>query len=354
MKRALTLIELVLALAVTSLLIAGTAAALRISASAVELGYAPAASQNRSAEAVEQILSDAQNANAFALAGNTLTLSVPDRSSPADGTPETIRYSWSGTPGDPLIQTTNGTAVTLVEDVHHFHLTQTDSTIPASPPPTFSIDDSTWGYFLSRTSGYAGTILVVVQRTSSLTSHESDVIDSMLDWGYSVRIIADGASQATYDAQHDLIDAAYIVAGVDELSLGTKLRNAPVGVVVEPTYMSAEMGVGQSNIGLIASDTANVVDSNHYITRSLTGSVELAEDQYLSQYIGAMGEGQTLLALAHPVTVVLEAGDLLQDGDPAAGRRVFIGWGSEFFEHDELTDTGRLLTRRAIEWATGE
>jgi len=50
-----------------------------------------------------------------------VTMVVPDRD--GDGLPETIRYAWSGTAGDPLTREYNGgDATTVVENVHEFDL----------------------------------------------------------------------------------------------------------------------------------------------------------------------------------------------------------------------------------------
>jgi hypothetical protein len=55
---------------------------------------------------------------------NVVEFTVPDRD--RNGFPETIRYEWSGSPGDPLAyQYNGGAAVNLTEDVHEFDLTYT-------------------------------------------------------------------------------------------------------------------------------------------------------------------------------------------------------------------------------------
>ena len=49
-----------------------------------------------------------------------ITVTVPDRDDP-DTNPETIRYAWSGTVGDPLTRQYNGgTIANVADDVHDF------------------------------------------------------------------------------------------------------------------------------------------------------------------------------------------------------------------------------------------
>ena len=53
--------------------------------------------------------------------------------------------------------------------------------------------------------------------------------------------------------------------------------------------------------------------------------------------------------------VVLDAGDALDGGGTAAGRRVMLPLGREgSFVLDQLNNNGRLIVQRALQWGTGD
>lgn len=74
-------------------------------------------------QAVEQVTADLQLANRFLVAQPwEVEFTVPDRD--GDGQDETIRYAWSGRPGDPLTRRYNGGGtVAVAENVNQFDLT---------------------------------------------------------------------------------------------------------------------------------------------------------------------------------------------------------------------------------------
>ncbi|MBT3201555.1 MAG: hypothetical protein HN350_16760 [Phycisphaerales bacterium] len=74
------------------------------------------------ADVIDEISTDLNLAESFSERTSTaVTFSVPDRN--GDGQPETIRYSWSATPGDSIMRAYNGGAeVAIADDVRHFSL----------------------------------------------------------------------------------------------------------------------------------------------------------------------------------------------------------------------------------------
>ena len=119
MVRAYTLIELVVALAVSTMLIGALGSAVVIAASAL-----PA--DDRSARVLDttdslaQLASDLEQAMyATAPSSQELRVVVPTRD--GDGAPDVIRYGWSGKSGDPVTRTLNSTpATSVIEDVTGF------------------------------------------------------------------------------------------------------------------------------------------------------------------------------------------------------------------------------------------
>jgi len=75
-----------------------------------------------SSDVVDEITTDLSLAESFSERTSTaVTFTVPDRND--NGQPETIRYSWSGTPGDSIMRTYNGgDQVAIADDVQYFSL----------------------------------------------------------------------------------------------------------------------------------------------------------------------------------------------------------------------------------------
>ena len=88
-----------------------------------------------SGEVTDQITTDLNLAREFTeRTATAVTMKVPDRD--GDGQAETIRYSWSGTAGDPLMRVYNGgDPVPVADDVHHFDLSYLTMTVAAGTAP---------------------------------------------------------------------------------------------------------------------------------------------------------------------------------------------------------------------------
>ena len=122
-RRGLTLIELVATMAVTTVLMGAMASAIVISTNALPDATGPVEISRESRAIADQMMGDLLCATApIARTANAITFDVADRNHGGLG-PETINYSWSGTPGDPLMRQYNGgTIVSLLEDVQEFDL----------------------------------------------------------------------------------------------------------------------------------------------------------------------------------------------------------------------------------------
>ena len=118
-RSAYTLIELVSSIAATSILMAGMGSVLLVAARSTDDDTMSARQLAASATAHE-ILSDLQFAKSFVQRSPTaVEFSVADRD--ADNADETIRYAWSGTPGDPLTRQYNSqAAVDYLDNVYDF------------------------------------------------------------------------------------------------------------------------------------------------------------------------------------------------------------------------------------------
>ena len=114
-----TLVELIVSVALSSLLMVGLGSALLVGTRALDDGNTV---RNRSegAEVLSDVLRDLRLAKSFTEKTQTaVTFTVPDRD--GDTFPETIRYSWAGGAGDPLLYKYNAELATpIAADVHNF------------------------------------------------------------------------------------------------------------------------------------------------------------------------------------------------------------------------------------------
>ncbi|HEX6961996.1 MAG TPA: hypothetical protein VF175_09030 [Lacipirellula sp.] len=122
-RQGYTLVELVMAMMSASALVGGLAATVFLSTSVQSRDSTPGADANRASLALSQLAADVRQAIRFReRTATAITIQVPDRD--GDATNDTIRYSWSGTAGDPLMyQFNTETAITLIADVKQFELT---------------------------------------------------------------------------------------------------------------------------------------------------------------------------------------------------------------------------------------
>jgi type II secretory pathway pseudopilin PulG len=137
-----TLVELVIAVAVSGILVAGLTSTLYVASRAVNVS-GPTRDVLTASAAAADVLGELQYAITFTeRSENAVEFTVADRN--GDLATETIRYAWSGIAGDPLTRRYNGgTTVTVAEDVHDFFLEYHTRTVtdaggggggPTSPP----------------------------------------------------------------------------------------------------------------------------------------------------------------------------------------------------------------------------
>lgn len=205
-------------------------------------------------------------------------------------------------------------------------------------------------------------VLFVVIDPANLTAQEEAKKVLMESWGFSVELIAASALQSAFDTAVANADVAYVGEDIQGSGdLGTKLRDASIGVVSEEETLVDEFGFA-ANTSLGSRDTMDCVDNTHYITSPFTlGTLTLfssIQDIYwlgvspapglttLGEYNGA-GSGDSGLA-------ILKTGAALSGGGNAAGRRVQVPWGAATFDISTLTADGQTLVRRSIEWAANK
>lgn len=117
-----TLIELSVSLVSSVLLMAGLTSAIYISSQTLDMDSSTSRQSVIASEVLGDMTADLALARSFSeRTATAVTFEVPDRD--GDLHPETIRYAWSGTPGDPLTyQYNGGTAITIATDVQSLEL----------------------------------------------------------------------------------------------------------------------------------------------------------------------------------------------------------------------------------------
>jgi prepilin-type N-terminal cleavage/methylation domain-containing protein len=117
-----TLTELLLSTAIMGILMTGLASAILIASRALPDEGSVGSAVVGSAGVADQIVEELRAAIWIRERTPTaVSFTVPDRD--ADAVPESIRYAWSGTPGDPLTRQYNGGSVVhVLDDVHEFDL----------------------------------------------------------------------------------------------------------------------------------------------------------------------------------------------------------------------------------------
>lgn len=202
-------------------------------------------------------------------------------------------------------------------------------------------------------------VLLVVVDQASPNAQESATKTLMESWGYTVNLIQAAAPQAEFDGAPAGNHVAYIPRTIDAAVLGTKLRNASIGVVNEKPQQIGTLGLADANDVTVRADI-QIIDNTHYIT-SLFGAGTLAiysasADEYvllgsLAPGLADLAHAETSGTFAAPAVAAVETGGQLYDGGTAAGRRVQLPWGGTLFDLSSLTEDGKTLMRRSIEWA---
>lgn len=134
-RHGFTLVELVLSMAIMTILMGAMASAVLIATHALPDDQSPSTAAVDGSEVLDRIAGDLLAGTSFPeMTARSVTLTVADRN--GDKAPETIRYAWSGTPGDSLTRQYNGgTVVKLVAEVQEFALDYVLTTVTEEHDP---------------------------------------------------------------------------------------------------------------------------------------------------------------------------------------------------------------------------
>ena len=197
-------------------------------------------------------------------------------------------------------------------------------------------------------------VLMVVAQADDLTSDEQSRVDLIEGWGWTVNTIRGRASAADYEAAMENSHVVYVPDDGGTSLVGARLADATLSVVFEDGDMNDELGLATSQAFYSGTDV-RIVDISHYITSPFTiGSLTIATNGRRAECpSGSVGPSVRPLAwwpgTESRVVAVVDAGQTLVGGDSAPGRRAVSPFAG--FHMDDLTDDGRLLLKRMLEWA---
>ncbi|MCG8450849.1 MAG: prepilin-type N-terminal cleavage/methylation domain-containing protein, partial [Pirellulales bacterium] len=311
-RRGYTLIEMVISTTVGGVLVAGLASSLYIASQSLDVDSGSLGDKRVARRALARLHHDAQSAISVSeLTNKRVTMTVPDRN--GDSVPETIRYDWSGTAGDPLtLEYNGGTATTLADNVQSFSLAWVSRLLEGVAAQPIVL-------FVSGQSVGSNEVMATPSSSEQLR------VNVLEGWGFSVTVISQHASPSEFDVALANSNVVYVSGEVSSLVLGTKLNAAISGVVTESFGHAGVLGFyGSFTASGVDSTQINIIDTNHYITSGLnTGNLQIVSSaERMKLTSSTIAPDATVLAkagspVAYPSLLVLNAGDELAGGATA-------------------------------------
>jgi hypothetical protein len=214
----------------------------------------------------------------------------------------------------------------------------------------------------------ATRILYVVKDPVNLSVQEAYRQKFMIDWGFEVTLMDDGSTELALAAElqgDTQADVVYVSQEVETTSFTAKLGQLSMGLVNESRDLIDDFGFAPS-ASLGGGMPTMKVDDTHYITQGMTNPVAAFGSNEWYQVAGtpvATGIQEVGVWIEAPwsdlpALMAIDIGGTLLGGSTAQGRRVQIpmgaGQGAVPVDINDLTNDGRTIIRRSIEWAAGE
>ena len=340
-----------MSMAASTVLVSGLASTLYISSHALDESVSHRQS-TRAGILLNDLMSDLTHAQIFLeRSPTTLRFVVPDRD--GDGLQETIRYSWSGTAGDPLVyQYNDRSARNLAESVHYFNIESLTRDFLA--PVTGSSEPKPVILFVSE-SAESGS-----EGLAAASSSEQSCIDLLQSWGYDTLVVSQQANQASFDTHLSEAVVVYVAGNVSGATLGTKLDATSLGIVMESVNYCEQSGMTGSTT-FDSNSNVEIAETGHYITQEQTlGVLAVTNSSVEMKYsINGVAAGGMQLAdvnyttTPYPSLLAVSPSAQLVGGGTAIGRRVQLPWGTGGFNVSNLNASGENLLQRSVAWAAG-
>lgn len=302
--RGFSLVELILAMAVSGILVGAMGAALVTASSALERGEGAVDYDRIAAEALDDLQSDLAEATSFfERTTRTVWFSVPDRD--GDDVEEHIRYSWSGNAGDPLLRSTNGgTEGIVAANVQSLNI---GFFTRAGPKQTTSKEKLVAGF-----TSHAGATESAAAATD--TSWVGQIVrpsfaGDVVSWKATkvrLRLRQSGAADATsridivsVDANNAPGDTVYATTTIKESLLSAALRTdelvfssclpIPAGQPVAIVIRSATAGAASTEVGFLTSATPTMPFNLWRATSTNSGGTWQGSGQTQNNYFEILG-----------------------------------------------------------------
>lgn len=333
--RAFTMVEMVVTLAIMTLLISAMASAVVLAGRAVPDEDDLSIRVARGVEALDRLRADLGEATGISETGEAaVEITLPDRGQEGDGA-ETVRYAWSGKAGDPLTMSLNGGAPTPVcGDVHAFTIAYEYADLPLESAPR---------------------VMFIAGSKTSPSANDEARLALLESWGFPVEVFDRSDSDADLAAGELEADVVYISDLIDLLSFGSVASDTTKPVVCESASSYDDLGIASAGLSLLKADNT-ITDMDHVITSPFAlGTIKVTDGLMMLNYATGLAPGAQELASFDGVNgslVVVDRGATLTGGSASPARRVAMPWGGPWlFDFDLLTDDALLMLRRSLVWA---
>ncbi len=337
---------------------AGMASAILVANQSLDVADGRDGRRIDAAEVQQDLLGDIQHALTFTERTNhAVTFLVPDRD--GDGDPESIRYAWSGNAGDPLTYEYNGRPpINLADDVSQLDLSYLTQTLPA---PVVPEDPGISSGNLVFVSG--GTLATPASPGETapvnLTFGEAEFVYLFTSWGFTVTVISPDSATSVIEDALGTANVAYVSPEPNTANALPFLAGTAVGIVNAQAVLTAGLGFA-SNTLTISDSALHIINGSHYVTSDFSSGDVVPVFSQARPFVwlsGSVTGGLVVLGQTgttnDPALVALNPGVVDFNGEIIPGRRVQLPWGTSGLEQSDLTNDGRTLLRRALEWAAG-
>ena len=193
----------------------------------------------------------------------------------------------------------------------------------------------------------SGEVLFVVGNAGSLSAGEAAVLSRLESLGFTV-VVESGASVVTGDAAGKAL--VVVSSNVSEGAVGSKFTNVSEPVIIWKPWLYDAMEMSGTNGSNRTVTAVDVVAESHPLAAGFSGlTTILSPGSRVS--VGTPSAGGTVVATAAgiPTLFVFAAGDVLDNGQPAAGCR--IGYPAFHETPPNYTSNGWALFDNAVAWA---
>jgi len=202
-------------------------------------------------------------------------------------------------------------------------------------------------------------LLLIVSNSSNPVTNDDNLIAWLESRGHNITLADDSDSAAELADAADGNDAVIVSYSISGSALQQKANSIAVGMVVlDPVTIAdgGSNGMGFAQDGSTKSkDTIVITDSNHYITSSYSGDVQIFDSgpiptcgRYLAPDANGLATAEDLSDW-NAILYVESGGDLISGFGTAAAKRAAGLLGGNI---NNMTEDGKTLLLRAIEWVS--